>query len=105
MLQGAQFSMIGLQGSHIFNRIFKILKNGRFMGRNGSFFSVFSINGQNAFFFKAWKAMRNWIIGNFVTGNSNIQLELQNIENLGQYRLENRLFWVSGGIPVTSGNL
>ena len=49
--------------------------------------------------------MRNWIIGNFVTGNSNIQLELQNIENLGQYRLENRLFWVSGGIPVTSGNL
>ena len=102
MLQGAQFSMIGLQGSHIFNRIFKILKNGRFMGRNGS---VFSINGQNALFFKAWKAMRNWIIDNFVTGNSNIQLELQNIENLGQYRSENRLFWVSGGIPVTSGNL
>ena len=31
MIKGAQFSMIEIQGSHIFNHI---LKNGRVMGRN-----------------------------------------------------------------------
>jgi len=77
------------------------------MGRNRSFFSVFSINGQNALFFKAWKAMRTWIIDNWATGNSNIQSELRKLKievSTGQKIDRFMLFWVIFALKIAKKN-